>query len=158
MALSPRAGVADTGATLVAAAAAGTAKTILNVIAATGQTIKVTELGIQFDGLTSSSSPIYVEFCQSSQTTSGTSSAVTPILVSGLGTIQATAAKNYSAEPTVLTATKSWLVDPNKGSWAYVFTPGREYESAAGKGLCIRATVPAGGAAVNMHAYIEFEE
>ncbi len=160
MAFAPRAGSADTGATLIASNAAASAKTILNVIAATGQTIKATEWAIEFDGTTSSDKPCFVEFCQSTQATAGTSSAVTPVLESGKGTLQSTAAKNYTSgnEPTVLTNVFGKLVDPNKGSYTYQFVPGREAESGVAGGLCIRVTVPAGGSAVNMHAYIKFEE
>lgn len=144
----------------VASAAAGTAKTILNVIAAAGKIAVVSEVGISFDGVTASEKPILVEICRSTQATAGTSSAVTlrqkhgdPSFVVG-----ATGGKNYTAEPTVLTPIREWLVDPYKGLWVVQFPLGREIQTIVAGGMALRVTVPTGGAAVNMRGYMEIEE
>lgn len=146
---------------VVALAAAATAKTILSVIAAAGDIITVTEIGIAFDGITASEKPILVELCRSTQAGAGAgSSAVTPRQVRGNPnhTVNSTAAKGYTTEPTVLTPVREWLIDPNKGGLILPFPMGREVESLDGDAVCIRCTIQTSGAAVNARAYIEFEE
>jgi hypothetical protein len=149
---------AQTGGT-VALAAAATAKTILNVIAASDKIITLTEFGIAFDGTTASEKPILVELCRSTQAGAGTKTDVTPVQVRGQAiTSGATAAKGYTAEPTTLTAVREWLVDPNKGLFVMPFPQGREVETLLGDGLCLRMTIQTGGAAVNARCYMEYEE
>lgn len=145
---------------VVALAAAGTAKTILNVVAASGKKFVPTEIGVSFDGVTASEKPILVELCRSTQATAGTSTSVTPRQVRGDGnvTVTSSAAKNYTAEPTVLTPIREWLIDPYKGSFVMQLPLGREPEPLAGNALCLRMTIQTGGAAVSTRAYIEFEE
>jgi hypothetical protein len=144
----------------VALAAAGTAKTVLNVIGAAGKVLVVTEFGISLDGVTAAEKPILVELCRSTQASAGTSTAVTFRQVRGNPsfTISATAAKNYTAEPTVLTPVREYLIDPYKGSLVFPFPLGREIESLIAGGIAIRCTIPTGGAAVNIRAYMEIEE
>ena len=94
--------------------------------------------------------------CQ--QATSGTSTAGTLTQLRGrTTTVGATAGINYSAEPTVLTAIKQWLVTPYGGNLVIQFPLGREPEADAttNKGIAIRVTAPA---AVNVRAYAEFEQ
>lgn len=143
----------------VALAAATTAKTVLNVIAAAGDLIRIVELGISFDGVTASAEPVLIELCRSTQATTGTSSAVTSRHVGGNpnATVSATAAKNYTVEPTVLTPVREWAIDPNKGLFVMQFPLGREPESLDNDGLCLRLTNPA-GTSPNVRAYVEFVE
>jgi len=137
---------------------AATAKTVLNVINAANSLIKLVELSLSFDGVTSSAVPALVELCSSTQATAGTAgSSPTPTQIRGpVRTVQATAGVNYSAEPTVLTPLKEWLVPVFMGSLTVQFPLGREPEQiTTADGLCLRITAPA---AVNVRCYIEFEE
>lgn len=142
----------------VASAAATTAKTLLAVVAASNRSIKITELCVGMDGVTGTEKPVLIEIVSGDGTTAGTSTSVTPVLISGKGTIQSTAAKSYSAEPTVLTPVREWLVDPAKGLFIDRGDLGRELESLSAGLIGIRATLPAGAVAVNFRGYIEFEE
>lgn len=143
---------------LVALAAAGTAKTILALIAPTGGVFKLDRAAVSFDGVDSAQKPILVEICRSTQATAGTSTAVTPGLRSGSGTILATAAKDYSAEPTNLTVVDEFSLDPFKGSYMDPLPLGREIESPVAGAVMIRMTIPTGGAAVNARAVVVGEE
>lgn len=136
---------------------AATAKTVLNVINAANSLIKIVEFSVSFDGVTATAEPVLVELCSSTQATAGTSSSATIKQIRGATrTVQATGAYNYTAEPTVLTATKRWLVPAFMGLLVVQFPLGREPEQVTtADGLCIRCTAPA---AVNVQGYIEFEE
>lgn len=139
------------------ALSAATAKTILSVVNGS-RILKAVEIGVSFDGTSSTAEPVTVELCASTQAGSGTSTSHTPAQVSGAtrSLAAATAARNYTAEPTVLTALKRWLVHPQGGSIAIQFPLGREPQRAtSGHALAIRCTAPA---AVNVQGYIEFAE
>jgi hypothetical protein len=135
---------------------AATAKTILNVINGSNSLIRVTEFSVSFDGTSSTAVPVLVELCSSTQATAGTSSAQSPVQLRGATrTVQASGARNYSAEPTTLTVIKRWLVHPQSGLTVQ-FPLGREPEQVTtADGLCLRLTAPAN---VNVHGYLEFEE
>ncbi|GII87052.1 hypothetical protein Ssi03_50420 [Sphaerisporangium siamense] len=138
------------------ALSAATAKTILNVIAASGGLVKITELSVSFDGTSSTAEPVTVELCASTQAGAGTSTSHTPLQVSGATrTVSATGARNYSAEPTVLTVRKRWLVHPQGGLLVVQFPLSREPQLAATGGWALRCTAPA---TVNVQAYLEFAE
>jgi hypothetical protein len=138
------------------ALSAATAKTILNVIAGSNALVRICEIGVSFDGISSTDEPVVVELCSSTQATSGTSTSQSPVQMRGpTRTVQASGARNYTAEPTVLTVIKRWLVHPQTGIIVQ-FPLGREPEqTTTADGLCIRCTAPA---AVNAQGYIEFEE
>ena len=138
------------------ALSASTAKTVLNVIAGSNALIRICELGVSFDGTSATAEPVTVELCSSTQAGAGTSTSHTIVQLRGpTRTVQATAARNYSAEPTTLTVVKRWLVHPQTGI-VVQFPLGREPEQVTtADGLCLRCTAPA---TVNVQAYIEFEE
>lgn len=146
--------VAETNGDIALSAA--TAKTILNVINAANGLIRITEMAVSFDGTSSTAEPVTVELCSSTQATAGTSTSHTIVQTRGpTRTVQATAARNYTAEPTTLTVIKRWLVHPQTGLFVQ-FPLGREPEQVTtADGLCIRCTAPA---TVNVQAYMEFEE
>lgn len=146
--------VAETNGDIALTAA--TAKTILNVINAANGLIRITEMAVSFDGTSSTAEPVTVELCSSTQATAGTSTSHTIVQTRGpTRTVQATAARNYTAEPTTLTVIKRWLVHPQTGLFVQ-FPLGREPEQVTtADGLCIRCTAPA---TVNVQAYMEFEE
>lgn len=138
------------------ALSAATAKTILSVINAANSLIRLCEIGVSFDGTSSSAEPVTVELCSSTQATAGTSTSHTIAQVRGpTRTVQATGARNYTAEPTVLTVLKRWLVHPQTGL-IIQFPLGREPEQVTtADALCLRCTAPA---TVNVQGYMEFEE
>jgi hypothetical protein len=144
---------------------AATAQTVINLISATNDMPIITEIGVGFDG-TAASAPALVELLLSSQVGAGTpGSSPSPQLirgfVSGGSAAQSTAGISYSAEPTVLTLAKQWLVTPTGGQLIIQFPLGREPSgitsggSGAGKGYALRITSPQ---ACNCRAYMEFEE
>lgn len=140
-------------------AAAGTAKTFLNVISGASLPVKVRELGIAFVGISATAKPVLVELCQSTQATAGTSSAVTPRdeNASTTNTATVTAAKNYTAEPTVLTPIREWLVHPQL-LFVVQFPLSQEPIAAVSKGLCIRVTFATAETVVNGRCYMAIED
>jgi hypothetical protein len=138
------------------ALSAATAKTVLAVINAANSLIRITEISACFDGTSGSAEPVTVELCYSTQATAGTSTSHTIAQIRGpTRTVQATAARNYTAEPTVLTVWKRWLVHPQTGL-VVQFPLGREPECVVtADAICLRCTAPA---AVNFQGYLEFEE
>lgn len=146
--------VAETTADVALSAA--TAKTILSVINASNGLIRLTELSVSFDGTSSTAEPVTVELCSSTQATAGTSTSHTIVQCRGATrTVQATAARNYSAEPTALTVIRQWLIHPQTGL-TIPFPLGREPEQVTtADALCIRCTAPA---TVNVRGHLEFEE
>jgi len=140
------------------ALSAATAKTVVNIINAANALITLTEISVSFDGITSTAVPVVVDLCSSTQATAGTpGSSPTPSQIYGpLRTVQATAGEDYSAEPTVLTVLKTWLIRADGGLFILQSPLGREtIQRTTADGLCLRLTAPA---TVNAHAYIEFEE
>ena len=144
-------------ATADIALSAATAKTVVSVVRSANIPIRITELGVSFDGTSGTAEPVVVELCSSTQAGAGTAgSTPTPVQTSGAtATASATGALNYSAEPTVLTVLKTWLVHPQTGI-VLQFPLGREpQQNTTSDALCIRCTAPA---TVNCRAYLEFEE
>lgn len=135
---------------------AATAKTIMSIINAANGLIRLCELSVSFDGTSGTAEPVTVELCSSTQATAGTSTSHTIVQCRGpTRTVQATAARNYTAEPTVLTTLKRWLVHPQTGLHIQ-FPLGREPEQVVtADALCVRCTAPAG---VNCQGHLEFEE
>lgn len=135
---------------------AATAKTILSVINAANALIRITEFAVSFDGTSATAEPVTIELCSSTQATAGTSTSQTPVQLYGSArTVQATGARNFTAEPTVLTVLKRWLVHPQTGI-EMQHPLGREPEqTVTADALCLRCTAPA---TVNAQGYICFEE
>lgn len=146
--------VAETTADVALTAA--TAKTILSVINASNGLIRLTELSVSFDGTSSSAEPVTVELCSSTETTAGTATSHTIVQCRGsTRTVQATAKRNFTGEPTTLTVIRQWLVHPQTGITVQ-FPLGREPEQVTtADALLVRCTAPA---TVNARAHLEFEE
>lgn len=138
------------------ALSAATAKSIMSVINAANSLIRIVEFAVSFDGTSATAEPVTVELCYSTQAGAGTTTSHTIAQVRGpTRTVQATGARNYTAEPTTLTVWKRWLVHPTSGI-VIQFPLGREPEcTVTADALLIRCTAPA---AVNVQGYIEFEE
>ena len=146
--------VAETTADVALTAA--TAKTILSVINASNGLIRLTEISVSFDGVSSTAEPVTVELCSSTEAGAGTATSHTIVQCRGATrTVQATAKRNFTAEPSALTVIRQWLVHPQTGITVQ-FPLGREPEQVTtADALCIRCTAPA---AVNARGHIEFEE
>jgi hypothetical protein len=138
------------------ALSAATAKTVLSVINASNGLIRITELAACFDGTSGTAEPVTVELCSSTEAGAGTATSHTIVQVRGpTRTVQATAKRNFTAEPTTLTVLKRWLVHPQT-SLCLQFPLGREPEQVVtADALCLRCTAPA---TVNFQGYMEFEE
>lgn len=135
---------------------AATAKTVLSVINAANSLIRIVEFAACFDGVSATAEPVTIELCSSTQAGAGTSTSHTILQCRGpTRTVQATAARNYTAEPTVLTVLKRWLVHPQSGL-VMQFPLGREPEQVTtADALALRVTAPA---TLNFQGYMEFEE
>lgn len=143
--------------------ATGTAvHTNLNVLPPAGHGLSLTEFGISFDGVTASAVPVLVEIGTGTQAVAGTGAASppTPVQVRGRTTTgQApTSAHNFTAEPTVQTVLRQWLISPNGGLFVYPLPLGREIEcdSSGGTAKALFARVT-GAATVNSRCYMEVE-
>jgi hypothetical protein len=141
---------------------AATAKTLVLVAAATANPPSLVEVQISFDGVTASAVPVLVELVSGTGATAGTNTAQTPKQLRGwpAAPSQTTGAHTYTAEPTVQLVNRKWDITPNGGMLVLQFPLGREptglvTAATDAKTWSLRATAPA---AVNAHAYIEFEE
>ncbi|MEU3162891.1 hypothetical protein [Streptosporangium sp. NPDC006930] len=140
------------------ALSAATAKTIMNAINGSNSVTRLIELGVFADGTTANAEPLTIELCKSTQAGAGSNTGHTMAQSGGpTRTAQGTAARNYTAEPTVLTVIKRWLIHPAGGGLLLQGPQGREIaeQIASAQGLAVRCTAPAG---VNVQGYMEVEE
>lgn len=136
----------------------GVAKSILGVRGNAAFGVDWIGYRIGFDGVTASAVPVLVELCYCTFATNppGTNSTSTTIdtiygrvLASGL-----TAAKNWTAEPTVVTPFDEFLLTPNGGVVLKDFPRDRTPDSAFSEGFVIRLNAPAN---VNVRGTMFFE-
>lgn len=157
----------ETGGTATAVPAAltaATAKTVVLLLMAASNQASISEIGVSFDGVTASAVPVLVELISGTAGGAGTPRAALaagkqmrgwPAQVS-----QTTCGDTYSAEPTTELVNKKWYITPNGGTQTIQSPLGREPTGVVtaatdAKTWGLRLTAPA---AVNAHAYIEFEE
>jgi len=135
---------------------AATAKSILSIINAANGLIRITEAAVSFDGTSGTAEPVTVELCSSTEAGAGTATSHTIVQCRGPArTVQATAKRNFTAEPSVLTVVRRWLVHPQTGI-IYPLPLGREVEQiVTADAIVLRCTAPAG---VNVQSHMEFEE
>jgi hypothetical protein len=140
------------------ALAAGVAKTIIGVKGGAAFGVDWIGYEIGFDGVTASAVPVLVELCYCTWATNspGTNSASTTIdSLYGRGVASGmTAAKSWSAEPTVITPFREFLLTPNGGLIIKDFPRDRTPDSAVAEGFCIRGNAPAN---VNVRGGMFFE-
>lgn len=135
------------------ALAAATAKTVLQVVAASNHRVKVLRWGVYFDSTSGSAEPVQVRLLR--QTTAGTMSSLTPTKLSTYSeTVQTTAQHTATAEPTPSDVLDIAEVHPQQG-YEVIFPQGQEIEIGGGGRVGIECTAPAG---VNVRAKIIFEE
>ena len=142
----------------VVALSAGVAKSIIGVKANAAFGVDWLGFRIGFDGVTASAVPVLCELCYCTWATNGpgtnsTSSTIDTIygraVASGM-----TAAKNWTAEPTVVTPFDEFLLTPNGGLIIKDFPRDRIPDSAFAEGFLIRGNAPAN---VNVRATMLFE-
>ncbi|WP_066373946.1 hypothetical protein [Herbidospora mongoliensis] len=138
------------------ALSAATAKTVLSYIAGSNAPFKIIELEIGFDGTSPTAEAVTVELCKSTEAGAGTATSHTVQTAGGTPrTAQGTGKRNFTAEPTVLTVIKRWLVHPQTGR-TWQFPLGREpQQTTSGQAYVVRCTAPA---ACNVQGYVEVEE
>lgn len=146
--------VATTGADVALSAA--TAKTVISVIAAAGRIVELTEFGIGFDATVTTREAVLVELCHCTEAGAGTSTGITPLQISGpTVALAATAARNFTSQPTTITAIAEWLVEPKSGQLVIQYPLGEQPVSLVADSLQLRVTAPD---AVNCRAYMKFRE
>jgi hypothetical protein len=153
------ANIFDVPASAVACVAA-TAKTVLGVFAATNVRLKVTEYVASFDGATSTNAPAIVEAnrCTFGANPPGTNStSVTPVKRdSGAAeTIQATAGKAWTTEPTTHTQQRVYDVGQYNGTLVVMLPFSAPHIVVGASGFAIRVTSPNN---VNFGGHITAEE
>lgn len=140
----------------VFAAVAG-AKTVLKLVTPISFNIKIHEIGVSMDGVTSSAVPATFEWGTSDETTAGTG-AGTAVTTQIKGRTQAhglTVTQNHSAEGTIYTIHVSLFVPQFNGVFAIQNPLGLEPESPgdAADSFLLRINVTA---AVNVLAWIKW--
>lgn len=143
-------GVANTAEIALSAA---TAKTVLQIVAASNHCVKVKSWGVFFDGTSVTAEPVQVRLLR--QTSAGTMSALTPVekTITGV-TLQTTAQHTATAEPTAGNVLAAREVHPQAG-YQEIFPSGDEIIIGSEGRLGIECTAPA---SVNVRAEITFEE
>ncbi len=136
----------DVPATTVAITAA-TAKSVVGIKAATNVCVKITEVATSFDGATSTNAPAVCEFMQSTfgANSPGTNStSVTPPKrdTGRAETIQATAAKTWTTEPTTLTLQRTLDIGQYNGVVVYMHPFASPFIVIGGQGAVLRITSP----------------
>lgn len=130
------------------------AKTLLQIVAASNHGVLIDEISISFEGTSAAATPIKVDVLR--QTTAGTMSALTLVLDPDDAdeTLQTTAQHTASAEPTASSVLITELVHPQTGyTWNAGY--GREIKIGGGDRLGIRVTA---AASVNAICRVSGEE
>ncbi|HEY9372082.1 hypothetical protein [Streptomyces sp.] len=137
---------------------ASTAKSVLGVQAGESFSIDLKKIWLGFTGVTASEAPVTCELCLATFATNGpgtNSTSVTPIQLYGrTTTVGATAAKNWTSEPTVLTTIAEFPLTPNGGTVLYDWPLGDTPDCALGNGFVLRCTA---AATVSVRASMTFE-
>jgi hypothetical protein len=141
---------------------ATTAKTILGVKGNAAFGVDLIGFSIGFDGVTASDKAVLCELCYCTWATNSPGTNSTSVTVdTDYGRAVAsgmTAARAWSAEPTVLTPFRELLLSPNttaSGPLVWDLPRDRTPDSAVGEGFAIRCTAPTSG--VNVRATLQFE-
>ena len=136
---------------------AATARTIILANSTATNTL-ITELGVSFDGVTSTGGQVVVELNTVTGGTTGTLTAQTPVQTRGWGSVapQTTGRVNYTVEPATQTIQRTWLI-PMNGAFVVQFPLGREpsLQASTNFSYLIRCTAPS---TVGVRGYMEIEE
>lgn len=142
------------GTTAEVALTAATARTVIQLVAASNHRVKLLSYGVYFDGTSSSAEPVQVRLLR--QTTAGTMTSLTLTKRDdSIGeTLQTTGQHSATAEPTAGDVLEVKEVHPQSG-YEKVFPFGQEIIIGGGDRAGIECTAPAG---VNVRAEMIFEE
>jgi hypothetical protein len=147
------AGLVCIAQTTEVALAAATAKTVLQIVAPANQRLHIKRWGVFFDGVSSTAEPVQVRLLR--QTTAGTMSALTPVMLcAGSETVQTTAQHTATVEPTAGNVLDIAEVHPQSG-YEVVIPFDQVIEVPGGGRLGLEVTAPA---VVNCRAKIIFAE
>lgn len=147
------AGIIASAVTAEVSLTAATARTIIQVAAATNHRVRILGIGLHCDGTSPTAEPIKVDIYR--QTTAGTMTALQPRLVApATESVQTTAQHSATAEPTYGDLIDSFEVHPQSG-YAERYPVGQEIIVPGGGRLGVVCTAPA---TVNAIAKIHFEE
>jgi len=136
------------------AAAVGSFKTILQLLAATNTIVAVQGVDLSFDGVSNTAEPVQWEVVR--QTTTGTMSARNPLKTKDTSTaLTTTGQENASAEPTTTDILACGHIHPQAGMLYVLPLPDGEVEMASATRLGLRINAPA---AVNCRARFHGEE
>ena len=140
------------------ALAAATAKSILGVKGNAAFGVDLLGFRVGFDGVTASAVPVLIELCYATFATNSPGTNSTSVTVdTQYGRAVAngmTAARSWSAEPTVLTPLDEFLLTPNGGLVIVNLPRDRTPDTAVAEGFVLRCTAPA---IVNVRASMFFE-
>jgi len=118
---------------------AATAKTVLQIVAATNHRVKVLGIELFFKGTSTTDTPVKVRILR--QTDAGTTSAATPVANDNSidETLQTTGRHTATVEPTAGDVLKMWEVHPQSGL-IYCFPIGEEIIVKGGGRLGVECT------------------
>lgn len=137
---------------------AATAKSVLGVRGNAAFGVDLRKFSVAFLGVTASEVPVLVELCAATFASNepGTNStSVTPAQIYGRATTHGvTAARNWTAEPTVLTVIREWLLTPAGGIVIYDYPLGDSPDSPVSEGFVLRCTAPS---STSVRASMDFE-
>lgn len=142
--------IAQTGEVALSAA---TAKTVLQIVAASNHRVRIKRWGVFFDGVSTTAEPVQVRLLR--QTSAGTMSSLTPTkLGTESETLQTTAQHTATVEPSAGDTLDIAEVHPQTG-YEVIFPAGEEIDVAGSGRVGIECTAPA---TVNVRAKIIAEE
>lgn len=129
-----------------------TTKSVFGVKADAGHAIDLMGLAYSIDGIAASDKPVLVELCACTFATNapGTNSTAVAVDQEAGPRIPETfaAAKNWTAEPTVITSLRPLDADPFKFYYERDFPYGETPDFAVSEGFVLRMTNPTGNATV----------
>ncbi len=138
------------------AAAIGSVKTIVQLVAPTNQRVKLLGWGIAFEGVLTTGQPVAVRLLR--QSTAGTMTSLTPVNLNSVAeTIQSTAQHTATAEPTPGDILFTGFIHPQQGI-VVQFPFGYEIIVAGGGRLGLEVLLASGQAAVDCRASMHCEE
>jgi hypothetical protein len=132
---------------------AATERTLVQVLAAANVRLLLHEFSVSFDGVSATAEPVQIRLLKQSTAGSGGSAVTLRKDNDSLTeTIQGSAIKSPTAEPTLTNAVRGWEVHPQAG---IVYRFPFPIDIAGGARYAIAAKAPAG---VNCEAYMYCEE
>ena len=136
---------------------AATARTLL-LVNSTATNTEIVELGVSFDGVSSTGGMVRVELNSVTGATTGAATVQTPVQSRGWPSIASlsTGRVNYTVEPATQTTLRDWLI-PYNGTFVLQYPLGREptIQASTNFSYVLRVTAPS---TVGCRAYIEIEE